>query len=209
MREGLKGVQNGANGGLLRRLEVSAMSQTSLIVAGLLAAVIVLSGWWFVPAWRRWRGKRVITCPETNEPQTVELDAKHAALTAFGASPELRLESCTRWPERQDCGQECLAQIESSPDGCLVKSMVVAWYEGKECSFCGKPIQAAGWAEHAPALLSPDGKTVLWKELRPERLPEIFKTHRAACWDCHVVESVVQKRPDVVTLRPRRDQLYH
>ncbi len=185
------------------------MTQTSLIVLVLLSAAVVLGGWWLLPAFRRWRGKRLITCPETNEPQTVEIDARHAALTAFGASPELRLSSCSRWPERKDCGQECLAQIESSTDGCLVRSLVVEWYAGKACAFCGKAIPVSGWAEHAPALVAPDGRTVLWKELRPERLPEVFKTHRAACWDCHIVESVVRKRPDVVTLRPRRDQLYH
>jgi hypothetical protein len=185
------------------------MAQTGLIVVVLLLAATVLGGWWFLPVFRRWRGKRVITCPETNEPHTVEIDAKHAALTAFGSSPDLRLESCTRWPERQDCGQACLGQIESSPDGCLVKSMVVGWYEGKACFYCEKPIDASSWAGHAPALLSPDGRTVLWKDLRPEQLPEVFKTHKAACWDCHIVESVVRKHPEVVTLRPQRDQLIH
>jgi len=185
------------------------MGGTLVVVLVLVAAAVVLAGWWLVPTWLRFRGKRVITCPETNEPQTVEIDAKHAALTAFGASPDLRLESCSRWPERQDCGQECLGQIESSPDGCLVKALVVAWYEGKSCAFCGKPIQASGWAGHAPALVAPDGRTVRWKDLRPEQLPEVFETHKAVCWDCHVVESVLRKRPDVVTLRPRRDQLYH
>jgi len=185
------------------------MAQTGLIVLVLLLAATVLGGWWLVPAFRRWRGKRVITCPETNEPQTVEVDAKHAALTAFGSSPELRLSSCTRWPERQDCGQDCLKQIENSRDGCLVKSMVAEWYVEKNCSFCGKPIVADGFADHAPALVAPDGTTVLWKDVRPETLPEIFRTHRAACWNCHVVESVVRKHPEVVTVRPGRDQLIH
>ena len=185
------------------------MTAPALVVLVLVTAAVVLLGWWLVPAWRRWRGQRVITCPETNQPQTVEVDAGHAALAAFGASPEIRLKSCTRWPERQDCGRECLGQIESSPDGCLVKSLVVEWYEGKSCAFCGKPIQTSGWADHAPALIRPDGATLLWRDLKPEQLPEVFKTHRAACWNCHVVESVVRKRPDVVTVRPGRDQLYH
>jgi len=185
------------------------MTTTGLVVLVLAAAGVALLGWWLVPAFTRWRGRRLITCPETNEPQAVRVDAAHAALTAFGSSPELRLSSCSRWPERQDCGQECLDQIESSPDGCLVKSLVTAWYEGKDCAFCQKPIPMTGWASHAPALIRPDGATILWKDLRPEQLPEVFKTHRAACWNCHVVESVVRKRPDVVTVRPSRDQLIH
>ncbi len=185
------------------------MGQTGLAVVVLAAAVAVFGGWWLVPAFRRWRGKRVITCPETNEPQTVELDAAHAALTSLGSSLELRLRSCTRWPERQDCGRECLGQIESAPDGCLVRSLVAAWYEGKACAFCGKAVDASAWAGHAPALVTPDGGTLLWKDLRPEQLPEVIKTHRAACWNCHVVESVVKRHPEVVTLRPGRDQLFH
>jgi hypothetical protein len=87
--------------------------------------------------------------------------------------------------------------------------MVAEWYVGKNCSFCGKPIVADGFADHAPALVAPDGTTVLWKDVRPETLPEIFRTHRAACWNCHVVESVVRKHPEVVTVRPGRDQLIH
>ncbi len=185
------------------------MTSTVLVVLVLAVAALALLGGWLVPTWRRWRGARVINCPETNDPQTVRIDAKHAALTSVGALPELRLESCTRWPERQDCGQDCLKQIENSPYGCLVKSMVVEWYVGKNCVFCGKAIVVAGVAEHAPALVAPDGTTVLWKDLRPESLPEIFRTHKAACWNCHVAESVVRKHPEVVTVRPERDQLIH
>jgi len=185
------------------------MTATGFAVLVLAAASVVLLGWWLVPAFRRWRGQRLITCPETNEPQTVHIDAAHGTWTSLGASPDLRLKSCTRWPERQDCGQECLGQIEKSPDGCLVKSLVVQWYEGKACAFCGKPIEAGGLADHAPALVRPDGATVLWKDLRPEQLPEVFRTHRAACWNCHVVESVVRKHPEAVTVRPQRDQLFH
>ncbi|MFI5181082.1 MAG: hypothetical protein ACHQPI_06810 [Thermoanaerobaculia bacterium] len=185
------------------------MTQTVLVVLLLAAAAMVLLGWWLVPTWRRWRGARVVNCPETNDPHTVKIDAAHAALTAMGASAEIRLESCTRWPERQDCGQDCLKQIESSPTGCLVKALVSEWYVGKSCAYCGKPIVLEGFADHAPALVSPDGKTVLWKDLRSEQLPAIFKTHRAACWNCHIVESVVRKHPEVVTLRPERDQLIH
>ena len=185
------------------------MTSTVLVVLVLAAAALALLGGWLVPTWRRWRGARVINCPETNDPQTVRIDAKHAALTSVGALPELRLESCTRWPERQDCGQDCLKQIENSRDGCLVRSMVAEWYVGKSCVYCGKPIVFSGFADHAPALVAPDGTTVLWKDLRPESLPEIFRTHKAACWNCHVAESVVRKHPEVVTVRPERDQLIH
>ncbi len=188
---------------------VSAMTVTGLVVFLLVAVALVFVAWFFVPTWRNFRGKRVITCPDDQSPRTVEIDAKHAALTAFGASPDLRLSSCSRWPEKQDCGQDCLKQIESSADGCLVTSLVAEWYAGKSCTFCGKPIGTPRWADHAPALVTPAGDTLLWKDVKPEQLPQIFATHRPVCWDCHIVESVVRKHPDRVTMRPGRDQLFH
>ena len=64
-----------------------------------------------------WRGDRLVTCPETRQPVGVALDLKHVAATGIGHAPALRLRTCTRWPERQDCGQECLAQIQAAPEG--------------------------------------------------------------------------------------------
>ena len=185
------------------------MTTTGLIVLLLVAGAIVLAAWFLVPAWRTFHGTRVITCPDDSSLRTVEIDARHAALTSFGGSPDLKLSSCSRWPEKQDCGQECLQQIESSRDGCLVVSLVSDWYAGKACALCGKPIGAIRWAEHAPALAGPNGETLLWKDVKPEQLSSIFATHRPVCWDCHVVESVVRKHPDRVTVRPERSQLIH
>src|SRR6266508_5356565 len=77
----------------------------------------------------RYRGKRVITCPETRKPAAVEVDAGHAALTAATHHRDLRLKSCSRWPERQDCGQECLLQVELAPEDCLLRNILTSWYD--------------------------------------------------------------------------------
>ena len=53
------------------------------------------------------RGKRLVTCPETQKPAAVDLDAVHLARDAAFGTPHLRLSECSRWPERQGCGQEC------------------------------------------------------------------------------------------------------
>src|SRR6185503_10341548 len=87
-------------------------------------------------AYLRYRGKRIITCPETRRPAAVQVDARHAALTAAISRPELRLKTCSRWPEREDCGQECLLQVELSPEDCLVRNMLTSWYTGKRCVSC-------------------------------------------------------------------------
>ena len=158
-------------------------------------------------AYFTFRGKRIVTCPETTKPVAVDVNAREAALGAFFNEPTLRLRTCTRWPERQDCGQDCLQQIEVSPENCLVWNIVSKWYEGKKCVFCRKPIGPLHHLDHAPALLGPDFKTTEWNGIRPEQLPQIFETHHPVCWSCHVTESFRRLHPELVTDRayePRR-----
>jgi hypothetical protein len=153
-------------------------------------------------AYSRFRGKRVVTCPETATPAAVEVDAKRAALTGVLAEPRLVLKSCSRWPERRECGQECLLQIELAPDDCLIRSIVDNAYEGKSCVFCGKPFQPPHWLDHWPALLAADGVTFEIREVAPERLPEVLATHAPVCWDCHVAETFRRQAPELFIDRP-------
>ena len=62
----------------------------------------------------------LITCPETGKPAAVKVDAGQAVRESVLGHPKIRLEECSRWPERQNCGQECLSQIEADPENCLV-----------------------------------------------------------------------------------------
>ena len=82
-------------------------------------------------AFLAYRGTRVVVCPENREMVAVQVDAGHAALSASQGRPDLRLESCTRWPEKAGCGQECLGQIESAPEACLLRNILGDWYQGK------------------------------------------------------------------------------
>ena len=160
-----------------------------------------------IQAYRDYRGKRLITCPETHKTEAVEVNAKEAAVGAFLTEPTLRLRECSRWPERSDCGQECLQQIEIDPANCLVWNIVSHWYEGKSCVFCHRPIGPLHHLDHAPALLGPDHKTVEWREFHPQNLPEIMETHRPVCWNCHIAEMFRRTHPELVVNResePRR-----
>ena len=152
-------------------------------------------------AYLRYRGKRIITCPETRRPAAVQVDARHAALTAAISHPELRLKTCSRWPEREDCGQECLFQVELSPDDCLVRNILTSWYAGKRCVSCEKEFGKIASLDRKPALLSLDGKTVEWSELTPERIPDTLATHFPVCWDCHITESFCRKHPELIVDR--------
>jgi len=156
-------------------------------------------------AFLRARGKRLVTCPETHCAAAVELDAKGAALKAFRVGDYLCLQDCSLWPERQDCAQECLSEVEALGKGCLVRNVVAGWYKGKVCVYCHKPVDdAANWTGHMPALLTPESKTVSWAEVPAENLPAIFATHQPVCWSCHIAESFRREHPELVTDRPAR-----
>ena len=91
----------------------------STTVLTIIIAVLVLAVALFVlravptmRAYTRFKGKRLITCPETNRAAAVDVAAGEAAIGTFLNEPTLRLVECSRWPERQGCGQDCLKQIE-------------------------------------------------------------------------------------------------
>jgi hypothetical protein len=155
-------------------------------------------------AWLRFRGTRVVECPENHELVAVEVDAPHAAWSTPQGRPELRLEDCTRWPEKAGCGQECLSQIEASPEGCRVRTILADWYEAKACAFCGRTFGEIQWHDHKPALLAPDGTLATWASFAPEQVNDVLARHKPVCWDCHLAESFRRDHPELVTERPPR-----
>jgi hypothetical protein len=167
----------------------------SMVTVLVLVTICVLAiGWVVVPAYLRYRGKRLITCPETFEPAAVEVDA----LRAFTG---LTLKTCTRWPEKRDCAQLCLRQVEKAPERCLVVNILANWYADKCCASCGKPFGAINWLEHKPALAAPDTKTVEWQEVDPLDLAGVLATHRPVCWNCHIAETFRREHGELVVDR--------
>jgi hypothetical protein len=66
-------------------------------------------------AYFKYRGTRLVTCPETDSPAAVRVGAGRIMASSSIGEPDLRLGSCSRWPERRLCGQPCLSQIEAAP----------------------------------------------------------------------------------------------
>jgi hypothetical protein len=155
-------------------------------------------------AFLAYRGTRVVVCPENREMVAVRVDAGHAALSAPRGRADLRLESCTRWPEKAGCGQECLGQVEAAPQACLLRSILGDWYQGKSCTLCGRSFQAIHWHDHEPGLLAPDGMVVAWDGFRAEQVVDVLATHKPVCWDCRVAESFRHEHPELVIDRPPR-----
>ena len=74
---------------------------------------------------KRYFGSRLVACPENQKTAVVHIDARHAADSGIDGCPDLRLSECTLWPERADCGQECLSQAvqaeQPTPDKAKVR----------------------------------------------------------------------------------------
>jgi hypothetical protein len=156
----------------------------------------------YLLARRRMAGERVITCPETRTTEVVRVDAGHAAWTDLRGEKEFRLETCSRWPERADCGQDCLAQIEAAPDGCLVRDRLEGWYRGSECALCGMAIAPIRWFEYRPGLLTPDHRALSWEEVPAKELSTALSNDRPICSDCLLAESFREKFPEKVVDDP-------
>ena len=179
------------------------MNETQLLL--LLAAIFAVSflSLWLVEAvsfYRKYHGKRVIVCPETKKDEEVQVAAAAGAARIL-LGPDLHLKNCTRWPERAGCGQDCLSQIEESPEECLAGEIARHWYEGKACAVCGKPFVHMEWHQHRPGLLAPDGRTLLWSEVPLRELRETLATHKPLCWQCHIHEGFRHEHPELVTDR--------
>lgn len=87
--------------------------------------------------YERYSGGRPVACPENKQAAVVSIDVRHAAGTIMDGAPDLRLSDCTRWPERAQCGQECLPQaLQAEP------------YKAGEAKSGRKPIY------HLPVLLA-------------------------------------------------------
>lgn len=174
---------------------------TNWLILGAVAAAVAVLAALYLRLYLQFRGARVIRCPENLKLAAVEVSAGRAALDSLLGRHNLRLQDCSRWPEKAGCGQECLAQIESSHDGCLVRAMLADWYLGKKCALCGKAFAGIDWLDSKPGLLNPEGKTIEWGELPPEQVPGALFTHQPVCWTCHTAETFRRLHPELVTDR--------
>jgi hypothetical protein len=166
-----------------------------VVVAGAAIAAFVI-----VRRYLSYRGDRLVECPENKQTAAVRVDPIRASLGA-----DWHLSTCSRWPERHACGRECLAQIERSPEDCLVRNTVTRWYGDKSCVVCGKPLGAIDWYDRKPAVMDPQGLARQWPELAPETLPEVLATHRPVCFDCYVAETFRREHPELVVDNPWRE----
>jgi len=78
----------------------------AVVALGLLYVLMPLAA----DTFRRFRSPRRMSCPETGGPAEVGVDASRAALTSAFGQPSLRVKSCSLWPEKDQCKQDCLTE---------------------------------------------------------------------------------------------------
>jgi hypothetical protein len=165
---------------------------------------VILLTWMAIRGYRLYSRVQVVACPETRTPVAVKLHVVRAAATSLTGNADLRISSCSRWPEKRNCGQECLSQIKTAPRDCSVQSILAKSYRGAHCALCGVDIGRPGRGEK-PVLMSPDRKTrIEWDEVPPQELPKVLSTHSKICWNCHMEESFRTLHPNLAARDPSR-----
>ena len=177
----------------------------SFIAILILAAALWCGIRWLVRSSSKYRGSRIVTCPETKKPAIVEVDSLHASLTSTVGLPDIRLEDCSRWPIKKQCGQECLIDLDVAPERCLVSGVLMRWYRDKSCVYCRKGFPELHWVDHRPALRSPGGELQGWHEVNLDRLPTVLATFSPVCRDCYIAQKFRLDHPDLVVFRPWRN----
>ena len=62
----------------------------------------------FVNAYRRYRDRKTIICPDTGQIVEVDLKAVRAGLMATLGRHSVRVKWCSLWPRKKGCAQECV-----------------------------------------------------------------------------------------------------
>jgi hypothetical protein len=142
------------------------------------------------------RGRQSVTCPDSHQPSDVEVDRKFAFWTALRGQQHTRLQSCSRWPEKGNCGQECLAQLDPSPEN--VDRLLTKWYDGKSCAICARGLTSADWRQGRLAMLNQEQKLIELREMTLDRFASMLENMRPLCWRCHQEEHDRQAAPPAI-----------
>ncbi len=128
-------------------------------------------------------GRRSVTCPENHRQADVELDRKFAFWTALRGQEHTRAESCSRWPAKRDCGQECLAQVDPTPEN--LEHMLTTWSQGKACAICDRSLTPSDWRQGRLALVDESHKLYEMRQFSFDEIPAALEQMRPVCWNCH------------------------
>jgi hypothetical protein len=162
---------------------------TYIVLTILAAAAVGIGVRKFLKTFQTFRGVRLLACPENRQPAAVSLGPWHAAVTGWFRAPALEVRECSRWPERAGCNQACVTEVRAAPAEHLLNQMLDEWCHDRPCVCCGTPIHRIHVGAHQPHLMDPERNIVEWKQVRPERLPEVLRSCGPVCETCLLAET--------------------
>lgn len=63
----------------------------------------------FLPMASRYRYKKVVKCPETDQPAEILVDASPMPSSSGSRKKPFTIRKCSLWPKRKGCTQNCLS----------------------------------------------------------------------------------------------------
>ena len=84
------------------------------VMCWFLVALLAPPAWALGRTWWQARTARHVTCPALAAPALVSLDPWYAARMHALGDQEIRIKGCTEWPGRQQCGRECMVQLDAA-----------------------------------------------------------------------------------------------
>jgi len=60
--------------------------------------------------YRRFRYRRILTCPETKGLVEVALDSRRTFFTSLFRKPVVSVKSCSLWPRKKGCREGCVKE---------------------------------------------------------------------------------------------------
>ena len=84
------------------------MTGVFLLIAGVVGfGLYLLVGPVVISTYRRYRDRRTIICPETDQIVEMEFKAGWAGILAAVGKQDLRVKWFSLWPHRKGCAEEC------------------------------------------------------------------------------------------------------
>jgi len=163
---------------------------TLVLLSALAFALAVVGVWRASTVWRRYRGMRLVSCPENGVSAAVTIDLRRAIASSLaGSEPECHLATCSRWETRgPGCDEACVPQVSAGGEDSTVRALARRWYAGRPCVLCEQPITEESALDHHAALMDANGRTIEWTDVRPEHLHDVLQSHRPVCWNCHIAK---------------------
>ena len=174
----------------------------TLFVLLLIVGFAFLCVWFLLQPDGYLSSQRVITCPETRQSAAVKLDIGYRIRTLLRGRELLQLKSCSRWPERQACDQECLLQVDLNP--AILEGVLRTWYADKTCALCNRELHEQDWSLGRFSAVDEAGRFVCGSELPLRKLPMAAEHYRPVCWPCHLDQRAQRHTPGKLLKGDRR-----